>query len=196
VHRAGLEHLAVRQRVGDVAGQAELLDPLRQRCVWRRLRLAGVLLLRHSRSIGALGNDLRGVRIVVGRWFDRLLLAPEQLAALQHRRVVRLVAGLLVVGLGSLLPARLAAEPDGVLGLHARGVAGLLPRYDGAPAQHVERGPDPDRDQVHRRAGHHQRAEGRQQHQQRRGDVLGEQVRQQRGDHVPDRAARLLQRAL
>ena len=31
VRRAGLEGVAVRQRVGDVAGQRELLDPLRQR---------------------------------------------------------------------------------------------------------------------------------------------------------------------
>ena len=73
VRRAGLEHVVGRQRVGDVAGQRELLDPLRERRVRRRLELAG--------SPSAAGRRLGGASASADRRLVDGLPAPLARAA-------------------------------------------------------------------------------------------------------------------
>ena len=114
--------------------------------------------------------------------------ALADLAALEHRRVVRRVAHLRVdLVVGRRPPRRLAA---------AACLDRLLLGRDVAAQDAVAELPQPGRHLVDRRRGDDQHPEEREQDQQRHHDVGGlQQVDQQLGDHEADRAAGLLERA-
>ena len=180
------------EHVGHVAGQGQLLDPLRQRGMRRRLR---ALCLGRGRVLGP-GLDRR-----VWLFGRSLPAALGDLAALQHRAVVRPVAtGALAVILRALRHDADPAPPGtaqrlGLLGILVdRGRVGLLSRVGTRPAAHL--GPELARlfgQRVDRRTAEHENAEENEQDQQRHRDVPGEQIGQDRGHGVADRPASALQ---
>ena len=178
VHRAGLEHLVGRERVGDVARQRELLDARRQRRV--RRGLGALLDLLVGRRLGLLGHD-------------RLALALAERPVLQDRGVVGLVAAVLVHVVGT------GHRPDATAGTAARERCRLLLGGDlglgrRTAQQAVAQLREPGRHLVDRGAGDHQHAEDREQHQQGYDDQgAAQQVQEERGDHEADGAAGLLE---
>ncbi len=141
---------------------------------------------------GAVDSSTRVAVDVERLLLDGLLAVPlGDLAAFEHRRVVGLDRRLAVVVQRSLRPALLPAEPHGVI--RSRGDRRGICRELSTTKQYVECRPDAQRDRVDRRTGDYQCAEDREQHQERRCDVLREQVGQERRHDVPDRAAGLLQ---
>ncbi len=186
----GLEHLAVRQRVGDVAGDGELLDPLRDRRVRRRLESAGVGRLvarRHDVDAGVLleADDRHGVdrvRVVGG------LLAPlAELAVGEHRAVVGRVAE---VGVDRVVEGAAATHLDRL------GRLAVVVGLDRSAAEHpVAEGAEALGQAVEGRRGDDEEAEESKEKQQRHHDVRRpQQVEQQRRDHEADRATTVAQR--
>jgi hypothetical protein len=173
VHRAGLEHLVGRQRVGDVAGQRELLHARRERRVRRGLHLL-------------VGGRLRLVGNVGGA-----PLAAAERTVLQDRGVVGLVPGLRVHLRHRTHPAA------GTGALDRRGlllVGGHLVLGRRTSEQLVAQLGQPGRHLVDRRAGDDQDAEDREQHQQGYDDQgAAQQVHEQRGHDEADGAAGLLE---
>ena len=179
VGRARLEHVVGRERVGDVAGQRELLDAGRDRGVRGRLELAGGV---------RVDDDGGHLEPGLGLGLDGVLLAAlPALAVLQDRAVVGGVAQLeaVEVRVGPTAPDR--------LGLLRRTGLGVVP----VPTEHpVASGREALRHAIKGRRGDHQHAEEGQQHQQRHHDQVGaEQVEQQRGDDEADSSTALTQRS-
>ncbi len=199
MHRAGLEHLAVGQGVGHVAGQGELLHAGGQRGVRRRLEGAAAGLLPRVGGVVERGGVVQvEVDLGVGRGG---LLAARALADLargegvlvQQRGVVRRVAHLGV----DLVGVRARAAPGPLRGLERGGL--VVPRLEVVgvtPHDPVADLAQPGGHLVDGRRGHDEHPEHGQQHQQRHDDVDRlEQVGEQLGDHEPDRTTGLLQRA-
>ncbi len=177
VRAAGLEHLVGRQRVGDVAGQRELLDPGRQRGV-RRAARARPSRRPSTRPPGSPSSwaaffalaDARGPRAPGCRRAGRP--CPRRSSAIG--------------------PTRRRGRPR---------LSGAVSSASGAAASSVRTPQQPvaERrqalgDLVDRRGGDHQHPEERKQHEQRYDDQgAAQQVHQQRGDDEPDRAAGLLE---
>ena len=179
VGRAGPQHVVARQAVDHVAGQLQLLHALRDRRVRGRHQVGrGV---GHVRGVRVHDGDrLRGVRIGV-RVVEALATPLLQLAVGQHGAVVRRVAHLPV----ELVVGERAAPTAADAVLRQVRLGGR------APPEHpvAERG-QLGRDLVDRRRGDHEQPEEGQEQEQRDHDVRrAQQVEQEAGDDVPDRAA-------
>ena len=197
----GLSDLVVGQRVGDVAGQRELLDAGGQRRVRRRLDRAGVVLAArrgggHGRGDlgGGVGRGVTGVDRV-GEQVDPVvllrldLLLPAALAQLAVAEDRAVVGGVAHLGVDVVVQHRAAARAHRLGGLVVLGLGGR-----GAAQGLVAQLGEPGRDLVDGRRGDDEDAEDRQQRQQRHDDVrrLHEVEQQARGD-VADGAAGLLE---
>ena len=183
VHAARLEHLAVGQRVGDVAGERELLDPRGQRRVRRRLEglLGGTADVGGLLGVGQVEVDLGVALLAAAAYLPALEALP-----VEDGRVVRRVAELGVDLVGGAARAGAAGRGGGLLLLERQ-----VPAHQALAELVQARG-----HLVDGRRGHDEHAEDGQEHEQRHHDVRrAEQVGEQLGDHEADRPAGLLQGA-
>ncbi len=175
---AGLEQVVDRQGVGDVAGQRELLDALRQRGVRRRLEDA--LVVHGGLRVTGLGGHVDGVLAALA-------------AGLRHDRAVVRRLRLVVVGeradaaTGAADRRERAGGP--VVADEVDRLLGHLPA-----GQPVAQGGKPLGDPVDRGRGDDEQAEHGEQDEQRHDhERRAQQVHQQAGGDVTQRAARALQ---
>ncbi len=176
VQRARLEHLVAGQRVGDVAGQRELLDAL---------RAAGCAAAAPARRLVSIASGDARRCSSSGRPCDGG-------GARGPRGPGESYAGSPARG----RPRRSRAAPARVRIGWVRLASAAASSRAAGPSSRSRGRRQPGRHLVDRRRGDHQHAEEREQHEQRHHDVRrAQQVEQQAGDDVADRAAALPERA-